>query len=217
MDIDHGFPPGYDGIAVLDLLLVIVRPSRDGATLALRILHELAHVILQRLGWRHSHGDVWLLALAMAAPSSMIRAHRPMTPWHSPGSLAPAWAAWQRGWSCADRLRRRAYREKHIRPPCVLYPWMHNGHRRRHPPRRRGRPTMRLAPTFSTSFRRSAAPRPSPGARGATTPTGGTLPPSTTSPWRCPALRDGDLLCDGCRDAPDEDVAPGGPRRRARG
>jgi len=94
VDIDHGFPPGYDGIAVLDLLLLIVRPSRDGATLALRILHELAHVILQRLGWRHSHGDVWLLALAMAAPSSMIRAHRP----HDALALAglarlPAWAA----------------------------------------------------------------------------------------------------------------------------
>ena len=73
---------------------LIVRPSRDGATLALRILHELAHLVLQRLGWRHSHGDVWLLALAMAAPPSMLRAHRP----HDALALAgiarlPAWAA----------------------------------------------------------------------------------------------------------------------------
>ena len=88
---------------MLDLLLVIVRPSRDGATLALRILHELAHLILQRLGWRHSHADVWILALAMAAPRSMMRKHRPSSALDLAGlSQLPAWAAAERLVMCAE-------------------------------------------------------------------------------------------------------------------
>lgn len=78
-------------------MLVIVRPSRDGATEALRILHELAHLMLQRLGWRHSHADVWILALAMAAPRSMMQAHRPTSALALAGlSRLPAWAAAER-------------------------------------------------------------------------------------------------------------------------
>lgn len=93
--IDGTLPAGYDGLALLDLLLILVRPSRDGATVSIRILHELAHLILQRLGWRHSHGDVWYLALAMAAPSAMLR-----DPYTCGSALrlaalagVPAWAA----------------------------------------------------------------------------------------------------------------------------
>lgn len=93
--IDGGLPDGFDGIALLKYLLVIVRPSRDGYTLTLRILHELAHLILERLGWRHTHGDVWYLALAMAAPGSMLRE---LPAGVDPLDLAalagvPAWAA----------------------------------------------------------------------------------------------------------------------------
>lgn len=73
VEVDHGLPPGIDGIAVDRLSLVIVRPSRDRALLMLRILHELAHLVLQRLGVRHSHGDVWALAVAMGAPQSVCR------------------------------------------------------------------------------------------------------------------------------------------------
>jgi hypothetical protein len=96
-DTDGTFPAGCDGLAVLELLLVIVRPSRDGATEALRILHELAHLMLQRLGWRHSHADVWILALALAAPRSMMRDHHPTSALVLAGlSRLPAWAAAER-------------------------------------------------------------------------------------------------------------------------
>jgi hypothetical protein len=94
---DGTLPLGCDGLAVLELLLVIVRPSTDSATEALRILHELAHLILQRLGWRHSHADVWILALAMGAPRSMLRAQRQIDGVGLAAlSRLPAWAAAER-------------------------------------------------------------------------------------------------------------------------
>lgn len=65
-------PDGVDGLAILAWAVVIVRYSRDNATLALRILHELAHLVLERFGWRHSHADVWYLTLALAAPRSLL-------------------------------------------------------------------------------------------------------------------------------------------------
>lgn len=70
VETDNGLPDGIDGIALEEFSLVVVRPSRDRALLRLRILHELAHLVLQRLGMRHSHGDVWALAVAMGAPQS---------------------------------------------------------------------------------------------------------------------------------------------------
>lgn len=96
VETDSRLPPGCDGIAIAPWSLVIVRPSRDGATVAIRILHELAHLVLQRLGWRHTHADVWYLALAMAAPSSTLRAHaRDGGGFLDLAALAriPAWAA----------------------------------------------------------------------------------------------------------------------------
>lgn len=74
---DTGFPDGQDGIALYDDGLIIVRPSKDRATEWLRILHELAHWMLTARGWTHSHGDVWILALALGAPLSLIRRARP--------------------------------------------------------------------------------------------------------------------------------------------
>lgn len=78
--------PGPEIQSVLD--------GEAAPTQFLRVLHELAHVVLQRLGWRHSHADVWILALAIAAPRSMLRAHRP-TDGIALAALSrlPAWAA----------------------------------------------------------------------------------------------------------------------------
>ncbi|MFA9271217.1 MAG: hypothetical protein ACEQSX_10745 [Baekduiaceae bacterium] len=94
VEFDRGFPDGHDGIALYDDKLLIVRPSKDRATQWLRILHELGHWMLMDAGWSHSHGDVWLLALALGAPKSLVRRERP----GSALALAacsglPAWAA----------------------------------------------------------------------------------------------------------------------------
>lgn len=97
VETDAGFPEGLDGIALVDDNLLIVRPSRDRATEWLRILHELAHWLLMKAGLTHSHGDVWMLALALGAPGSMVRREQPE------GGIAlaavsglPAWAAFAR-------------------------------------------------------------------------------------------------------------------------
>lgn len=96
VDTSGRLPEGVDGLAILAWAVVIVRYSRDNATLALRILHELAHLVLEQLGWRHSHADVWYLALAMAAPRSLL-ARQPPANCNALDLAAlariPAWAA----------------------------------------------------------------------------------------------------------------------------
>jgi len=77
--------------------LIIVRPRRDARRLALAILHELAHALLERAGIVHSHADVWCLALALAAPASIIEALRKSGDLTARALCAatelPAWAA----------------------------------------------------------------------------------------------------------------------------
>lgn len=91
---DGGFPPWFDGIALAEFDMVIVRPSHDPALLALRILHELAHLLLDRTRWAHSHGDVWVLTLALAAPGSVLRGARPTTALDLAAlARVPAWVA----------------------------------------------------------------------------------------------------------------------------
>jgi hypothetical protein len=51
---------------------IVVRARRDRRRMALAILHELAHWLLQRAGIGHSHADVWCLTLALAAPCSVL-------------------------------------------------------------------------------------------------------------------------------------------------
>lgn len=97
--VEPGLPPGVDGLALKTLALLIVRPALDRALLALRILHELAHLILDRLGWAHTHGDVWFLALAIAVPRSMIRSQCPAN------ALDLAAYAGTVGWVADMRLR----------------------------------------------------------------------------------------------------------------
>ena len=97
VEYDAGFPEGRDGIALVDDDLLIVRPSRDRATEWLRILHELAHWLLQKAGLTHSHGDVWMLALALGAPASMVRREQPACGIALAAvSGLPAWAAFAR-------------------------------------------------------------------------------------------------------------------------
>jgi len=94
---DAGFPEGIDGLALYEDRLIIVRPSRDRATEWLRILHELAHWMLMAMGWAHSHGDVWMLALALGAPRSLLRRERPgCAVALAAASGLPAWAAFAR-------------------------------------------------------------------------------------------------------------------------
>ena len=54
---------------------LFVRPSADRKRLGLRILHELAHDLMDRHYPRHSHADVWALTLALALPRSLRRLH----------------------------------------------------------------------------------------------------------------------------------------------
>ncbi len=52
---------------------VIVRPSADMRRECLSILHEIAHERFRRAeGVDYGHGDVWLLALALAVPRSEL-------------------------------------------------------------------------------------------------------------------------------------------------
>lgn len=94
---DRGFPDGFDGLCDVESRAVIVRPSRDAALLTLRILHELAHLLLQELGWRHGHGDVWHLTLALAAPrSTLARVSAQGSLGVAAAGRIPAWAgAWR--------------------------------------------------------------------------------------------------------------------------
>lgn len=102
VEYDSGFPEGQDGIAIHDdededENVLIVRPSRDRATEWLRILHELAHWLLMKAGMTHSHGDVWMLALALGAPESLVRRERPSCGIAlAAASGLPAWAAFAR-------------------------------------------------------------------------------------------------------------------------
>ena len=97
VETDRLFPDGFDGLCDLETRTVIVRPSRDPALLTLRILHELAHLLLQEQGWRHGHGDVWHLTLALAAPRSVLSTARALGPLGvALAGRIPAWAgAWR--------------------------------------------------------------------------------------------------------------------------
>jgi hypothetical protein len=69
---------------------IVVRPRRSPASMALVVLHELAHHLLHALD--HTHGDVWALTLALGAPRAVVARCS------SAGELAattglPRWAA----------------------------------------------------------------------------------------------------------------------------
>ena len=67
-----------------------VRPSADDARWNLRVLHELAHKLLDKHYPNHSHADVWALTLALAIPrASYCRRHE--------ARHVPRWAVALRG------------------------------------------------------------------------------------------------------------------------
>ncbi|MBL8600326.1 MAG: hypothetical protein JNK72_00235 [Myxococcales bacterium] len=97
--IEPGLPVEVDGLALKSMSLLLVRPAISRSLLSLRIVHELAHLLLDRLGWAHNHGDVWFLTLAIAVPRSMLRAQR------ASNVLDLAAFAGTEGWVAAMRMR----------------------------------------------------------------------------------------------------------------
>jgi hypothetical protein len=60
-----------DGALLRGTVIVVRRQRRR--RMAVAVLHELAHALLLRAGIAHSHGDVWCLTLALAAPRGATR------------------------------------------------------------------------------------------------------------------------------------------------
>lgn len=63
------------GVSGGEARLLRVRPSADVQKWNLRVLHELAHVLLREAYPDHTHADVWALTLMLAIPRSAYR-HR---------------------------------------------------------------------------------------------------------------------------------------------
>lgn len=73
----------------------------DPAYVLMLILHELAHWMLQKADLPDAHGDVWTLALMLAAPESLLRRLR------ATGDLSAVRLAAETGmpwWAAALRL-----------------------------------------------------------------------------------------------------------------
>ena len=68
--LDPDLPSGIDGLATDTT--IYVRPRGGASYVAILILHELAHILLARAGLPDTHGDVWILALALAAPRAAL-------------------------------------------------------------------------------------------------------------------------------------------------
>jgi hypothetical protein len=69
--LDPELPQGLDGLVTSQG--IYVRPRGDPAYVLILILHELAHWMLVAAGLPDAHGDVWALALALAAPGSLLQ------------------------------------------------------------------------------------------------------------------------------------------------
>lgn len=87
-------PPGVLGLLTTR---IYVRRGLPRDVEVLIILHELAHAMLQAAGMADPHGDVWRLALALAAPKHVLAGLRRAGP-VLPADLAaasgvPWWAA----------------------------------------------------------------------------------------------------------------------------
>lgn len=63
------------GVSGLIPNVLMVRSSADDARLNLRVLHELAHAMLDKAHPHHDHADVWALSLALAIPRRVFRLH----------------------------------------------------------------------------------------------------------------------------------------------
>ncbi|MDO9019233.1 MAG: hypothetical protein Q8S73_02775 [Deltaproteobacteria bacterium] len=63
------------GVGGLLPRVLLVRSSADDLRWNLRVLHELAHALLDGECPQHSHADVWALTLALAIPRRSFRLH----------------------------------------------------------------------------------------------------------------------------------------------
>lgn len=61
------------GASGLHRQMLLVRPCANDARFNLRVLHELAHALLDAHHAQHSHADVWALTLALAVPRCAFR------------------------------------------------------------------------------------------------------------------------------------------------
>lgn len=92
-------PQGYDGLLTSEA--IHIRPRGSPAYILMLILHELAHWMLAKAGLDDPHGDVWALALALAAPLALLRRLR------AEGELTAVRLAAETGmpwWAAALRL-----------------------------------------------------------------------------------------------------------------
>ncbi|MDB4927701.1 MAG: hypothetical protein JWM10_185 [Myxococcaceae bacterium] len=64
------------GVGGLLPRVLLVRSSADDLRWNLRVLHELAHALLDEECAQHSHADVWALTLALAIPRRRFRQHQ---------------------------------------------------------------------------------------------------------------------------------------------
>lgn len=84
---------------------VLVRWMPDRRDRGLRIFHALAHALLLRGGWEHSHGDVWMLTGDLAVPRRAGRLYdvgELVRCAHAPEAFVIAWLR------VAERFGRRA-------------------------------------------------------------------------------------------------------------
>jgi len=63
------------GVSGLLPRVLLVRSSADDLRWNLRVLHELAHSLLDEGCPQHSHADAWALTLALAIPRRRFRLH----------------------------------------------------------------------------------------------------------------------------------------------
>lgn len=63
------------GVSGLLPRVLLVRPSAEDGRWNLRVLHELAHALLDEECPQHSHADAWALTLALAIPRRSFRQH----------------------------------------------------------------------------------------------------------------------------------------------
>ncbi|MDB4931583.1 MAG: hypothetical protein JWM10_4067 [Myxococcaceae bacterium] len=63
------------GVSGLMPQMLLVRASADDPRWNLRVLHELAHGLLDDAHPHHGHADVWALTLALAIPGRAFRRH----------------------------------------------------------------------------------------------------------------------------------------------
>lgn len=90
-----GSTAGCGGEAT-DGVRIAVRWSPDRRVRGLRVFHGIAHALLVRERWEHSHADAWLVTMDLAVPRAVARSRSAediVAQAHVPEALARGWAA----------------------------------------------------------------------------------------------------------------------------